>query len=150
MQGEPVVSDIVHVIQLAVAPVFLLTGVATLLSVLANRLGRIIDRGRRMEHEFHAATTGETQELRVELGFLSRRAKMVNVAITLGTMSALLVCLVIAVLFVGAYFSFDVRGAVAALFVTCTICLIGCLVTFLREIFLAVGSLHFGPGREPT
>lgn len=148
MQAEPVVSDIVHVIQLSVAPVFLLTGVATLLNVLASRLGRIIDRGRRMEHAFDNATVGETTELRAELGFLSRRAKIVNVAITLGTLSALLVCLVIAVLFVGAYFSFDVRGAVAALFVACTISLIGSLVTFLREIFLAVESLHFGPGRD--
>jgi len=140
-------SDIVHVIQLAVAPVFLLTGVATLLNVLASRLGRIIDRGRLMEREFGARTEGETQEMRVELGFLSRRARMVNIAITLGTISALLVCVVIALLFVGAYYAFDVRGAVAGLFVACTVALIGSLVTFLREIFLAVGSLHFGPRR---
>jgi hypothetical protein len=148
MQDLPVVSDIVHVIQLAVAPVFLLTGVATLLNVLTSRLARIIDRGRVLEEHFHAAGVGETRELRTELAMLSRRAKVVNVAITLGTTSALLVCVVIATLFFGAYFVHDVRGAVAALFILATISLVGCLLTFLREIFLAVGSLHFGPGRS--
>ena len=147
MQQLPVVTDIVHVIQLAVAPVFLLTGVTTLLNVLTNRLARIIDRGRALEGEFHAAPGGETQERRAELLTLSRRARVVNIAITLGTVSALLVCVVIGVLFVGAYFVLDVRGAVAALFVACTVSLIGSLITFLREISLAVGSLHFGPGR---
>ena len=142
------IGDIAHVIQLAVAPVFLLTGVATLLNVLTNRLARIIDRGRVLEEHFHAADDGETREMRTELAVLSRRAKVVNVAISLGTTSALLVCVVIAILFLGAYFAFDVRGAVAALFIVATMSLIGCLLTFLREIFLAVGSLHFGPGRR--
>lgn len=146
--ATPVISDIVHVIQLSVAPVFLLTGVATLLNVLTNRLARIIDRGRVLEQAFLGANDGETHEMRIELAVLSRRAKVVNVAISLGTSSALLVCVVIATLFLGAYFAIDVRGAVAALFVLATVSLIGSLITFLREILLAVGSLHFGPGRR--
>ena len=146
--ATPVISDIVHVIQLAVAPVFLLTGVATLLNVLTSRLARIIDRGRVLEEEHRTAGEGETREMRAELATLSRRAKVVNVAISLGTTSALLVCVVIATLFLGAYFAVDVRGAVAALFILATVSLIGCLLTFLREIFLAVGSLHFGPDRR--
>jgi len=147
MPTEPAISDVVHAIQLAVAPVFLLSGVAMLLNVFTHRLARIIDRGRVLEGEFQAMPSGETAELRAELGVLSRRARVVNVAITLGTMSALLICVMIALLFLGALWAIDARAAVAVIFIACTVSLVGALITFLREIFLAVGSLHFGPPR---
>src|SRR5690349_12344634 len=79
------VSDVAHLIQLAVAPVFLLSAVAAFLGVLTSRLGRIIDRARRLEERLAAATPGEAEALHDMLRTLSRRAKLVSAAITLCT-----------------------------------------------------------------
>jgi len=86
-------SDVSHVIQLAIAPVFLLTAIGTLLNVLAGRLGRAVDRRRVLTaglpslDEQHAATA------RGELAFVARRVKIIYAAIALAVTSALLICL---------------------------------------------------------
>src|SRR4051812_23021700 len=94
-------GDISHTIQLAIAPVFLLTGVGTNLLVLTNRLARIIDRSRVVEDRIEAAPGAAHPESDAELGVLYRRAHLINGAITLSTSCALLICVVIAALFVG-------------------------------------------------
>ncbi len=94
------IDEIAHLIQLSIAPVFLLTGVGTLLNVLSGRLARIIDRARVLEqrldtpHPLHADAIGN------ELHVLERRGRLIYHAIKLSTISALLVCFVIAALFV--------------------------------------------------
>ncbi len=144
MQPDARVAAIAHVIQLAIAPVFLLTGIASLLVVLTNRLGRIIDRARMLEAH-HVSATGEYRRvLSDDLTMLSRRARLVNWAISLFTLAALLVCVMIAVLFVSAFFTPNVSRIVAALFVLAMIGLIAGLVSFLREIQLATASLRIG------
>ena len=144
MQTDARVAAIAHVIQLAIAPVFLLTGIASLLVVLTNRLGRIIDRARMLEAH-HVSATGEYRTLLSDdLTMLSRRARLVNWAISLFTLAALLVCVMIAVLFVSAFFTPNVSRIVAALFVLAMIGLIAGLVSFLREIQLATASLRIG------
>lgn len=136
--------DIAQVIQLAVAPVFLLSGVGVTLGVLANRLARIIDRARHLE-QFVPPSAGETRETALaELHILSRRAGLIHQAITLCTTCALLICLLIADLFVSAMLGLDLAGVTAALFVLGMLALIGGYVSFLREIFLATHSLRFG------
>lgn len=141
--SEPTsISSVAHVIQLAVAPVFLLTGVGAILGVLINRLGRVVDRFRALErHEGEAAATAE---MRV----LERRARMVHWAIGLCTTSALLVCLVVATLFVGSITSVDLSTVIAALFVAAMLALVSALLCFLREITLAKGSIHQLPARR--
>lgn len=139
--------DIGQVIQLAVAPVFLLSGVGVTLGVLANRLARIIDRARHLE-QFVPAHAGETREVALaELETLSRRARLIHQAITLCTTCALLICLLIADLFVSAMLGVGLAVVTAGLFVLAMLALIGGYVSFLREIFLATHSLRFGkPG----
>jgi predicted PurR-regulated permease PerM len=139
------VEVISHVIQTAVAPVFLLTGIASMLGVLTNRLGRIIDRGRSLEHTFPDLTGEHETRVEGDLQMLSRRARYINRAISLFTTAALLVCLVIAVLFVSAFFTPDVSRVVAALFVLSMGCLIMGLIMFLREVYLATLTLRIGP-----
>ncbi len=144
MQTDARVAAIAHVIQLAIAPVFLLTGIASLLVVLTNRLARIIDRARVLEAH-HVSATGEYRTvLRDDLTVLSRRARLVNWAISLFTLAALLVCVMIAVLFVSAFFTPNVSRIVASLFVLAMIGLIAGLVSFLREVQLATASLRIG------
>ena len=91
-------GDIGHIIQLAIAPVFLLTGVCTNLTVLTNRLARIVDRSRALEERLD---NGPGSAHYNELEVLYRRSHLINYAIALSTACGLLVCLVIAMLFLG-------------------------------------------------
>jgi hypothetical protein len=130
-------GNVGQIIQLAIAPVFLLTGVGTNLAVLSNRLGRIIDRSRVLEDRIHAATTSDHSEAYAELETLYQRAHLINRAITLSTACALLVCLVIATLFLGGALRLALSQFIALLFVLSMVSLIGSYVYLLREIFIA-------------
>jgi hypothetical protein len=136
-------GEVSHTIQLAIAPVFLLTGVGTNLMVLTNRLGRIIDRARSLEDRFPDASTQEQARFDEELGYLVRRAHLINRAITLSTSSALLVCIVIAALFIGDVYDLDLGKSIASLFVLAMVTLIGSFIFLLREIFVATQMLYF-------
>jgi hypothetical protein len=136
---------VAHAIQLAVAPVFLLTGIGAILAVMTNRLGRIIDRARVLEDRLDAASAKLLATLRADLAILSRRAKLISRAITLCTTTALLICTVIAILFLSAFLRFDATIAVALLFVAAMSTFFLGLLTFLREIYVATVSLRIGP-----
>jgi hypothetical protein len=133
------------VIRLSLAPVFLFSGVSALLSVLASRLGRIIDRARVLEGELKDATAEKIARLHDELAVLSKRANVIYVAITLGVTSALLVCIVIATVFASVLLSVNVTIVVAILFIAAMLVLIGALIAFLRDVVLATASLRIGP-----
>lgn len=134
---ESHVHDIARVIQMALAPAFLLSGIAALLNVFANRLARIVDRTRVLEARATAAP-GDAEEL----GTLRRRGELVRGAITMGTGAALLVSLVIGVAFVGFLARMNFAMIVAGLFVAAMGALTLALGFFLREVVLAVGSLE--------
>ena len=143
-------ADIPRVIQVAVAPVFLLTGVAGVLNVLTGRLARIVDRARALDVDI-AATTDEARlaTIHADLQVLSRRARLVNGAISLAVVCALLVCAVIALLFVDAAYRLDNSRVIAMLFIGAMVAFIGALAGFLRETSLATSSLRFGARRTP-
>jgi hypothetical protein len=137
---------IAHVIQLSVAPVFLLTGIAGLLGVLSNRLGRIVDRARALEALLNGADTASQGALHGQLRTLARRASMVYRAIALCVIAALLVCAVIVGLFVTAYYGWwpNLTRGVGALFALALLALIAGLLLFLREVYVATASLRIG------
>jgi hypothetical protein len=134
-------GDIGHIIQLAIAPVFLLTGVGTKLSVLTSRLSRIIDRSRVLEDRIRATEGADHSDAYAELEALYLRANLINRAITLSTACGLLVCLVIASLFVGGALQLPLSQFIALMFVLGMLCLIGSFVYLLREIFVATRTL---------
>jgi hypothetical protein len=138
------VTDMSHVIQLAVAPVFLLAGISGMLSVLSIRLGRIIDRSRRLDDLLAKADKPDRAAIHREHASLSQRARLVNWAITLCTTCALLICTVIVVMFIGAYLSLNLANLIAWLFIISMALLISALFIFLREIYLATSSLRIG------
>jgi hypothetical protein len=146
MQSALGLTDVAHSIQLAVAPVFLLSGVGVILTVLTNRLARIIDRARFLETNLPTAVDAAAATLHRELQILSRRARLVNRAITLSTTCALLICLVIVVLFAGVALGRDLSQLIVILFITALSAFIGGLVAFLLEIRAATAGLRFGPG----
>lgn len=136
--------NVVHVIQLAVAPVFLLSGIGVVLTVLTGRLARIIDRARLLEDRLHDQPDDRRSDMEKEMRRLSHRARMINVALTCGTSSALLVCLVIALLFVGSVLRVDMEGVISVMFVGAMLGLVGALTIFLREIYLGTAQLRIG------
>jgi hypothetical protein len=136
------IHDISHVIQLSVAPVFLLTSIGTILSVLSLRLARIVDRARVLKDLLEDPPEHRIAGIHGEMHTLGRRRRLVNLAITSGTVAALLVCVSIATVFVGAITKTSVAGAVASLFILAMAAFVAALVFFLREILLAVRSLH--------
>ena len=133
-------GDIGHVIQLAIAPVFLLTAVGTVLNVLAGRLGRAVDRRRTLNAALARLADEAAAVTRAELAFQERRVRLVYFAISMAVLSALLVCLLIAVAFIDAFLAIDLARLVAALFILAMFSLIGSLAFFLREIFLAISG----------
>jgi hypothetical protein len=152
MLPESPIETIAHIIQLAVAPVFLLTGIGAMLSVMTNRLSRIVDRARVLEAVVLEAVVPDhasgdalaRQETHAELVCLSRRARLISVSISLCTLTALLVSSVIAILFLGSFVAFDASMLVALLFVTAMLAFIVALLFFLREVFVAIAGLKFG------
>lgn len=135
--------DISGVIQLAVAPVFLLAGISGTLMVMSSRLGRIIDRGRYLK-ELRLSTNSENKnQCLEELECLKVRARYTNWAIFLCTSCALLVSLVIVMLFLSALFNFNVEILIASLFVVAMLCLIISFILFLREVRLSTSAFRF-------
>jgi Protein of unknown function (DUF2721) len=134
------VTDVARLIQLAVAPVFLLTAVGTIIGVLTTRLGRAIDRSRLLEDRLRQLQPEGQMAVREELGVLSRRVRLVYGAIVLAVICALFVGLLIAVAFVDAFINVDLSRFIGLLFIGAMVAFIFALLIFLREIFLAVTS----------
>ena len=139
------VQGVGDVIRLAVAPVFLLSGVGIMLTVFTNRLARAVDRARELERS--AAQVPEAdrvQELLAPLATLARRGRLLSFAITLCTICALLVSVVVVVLFLGESFNFRISYAIDALFIAAMLSFIGAILCFLREVFIATAALRIG------
>ncbi len=130
-----------HAIQLAIAPVFLLSGIGSLLAVMAGRLARIVDRARWYEQKWPTLTAEDMRTARLELSLLERRRHCSNWAINCCTTAALLLCLVIVTLFFEEFLAVDLKWVAGVEFVTVMIALIVGLTGFMREVYLAT---HFG------
>lgn len=145
MSASGSIADVARVIQLATAPVFLLTGIGALINVLNVRLGRSIDRGRIVARRIADAGPEVDDVMRAELALIGRRVKLIYRAIAAAVISALLVCVIIAALFISAFESIPVSRSIGVLFVAAMLALIGSLLLFLREVFFATRALRIGP-----
>lgn len=144
------VVDIAHLVQMAVAPVFLLTGVGAILSVLTTRLARVIDRGRQLDLWILEGQGRE--DYTYELGILAKRNRIINLAISMATLSAFLVCSVILVVFASQAFTDRATfgNLLAALFVLAMLSLIAALILFLGEIWVSNKIRYFGHSHTHT
>jgi len=146
---ETPISAIAHVIQLAIAPVFLISGMATLLSVLANRLGRIVDRARVLEAQLDTLDEAKQPRAWEELMRLSTRARLVNFAITFATVCALLTCVTIQTLFLGTFLRINLSKLITVLFIAAMVSLLLGLIAFLREVITATRVLRIASSPHP-
>jgi hypothetical protein len=133
-------TDISHVIQLAIAPVFLLTAIATILNVLAGRLGRAVDRRRVLAAALPNLDGDISALANQELFYEMRRIKLIYVAISMAVFSALLVAALISLAFIDPFVQLDFTKLIAVLFILAMVALVASLAILLREIFYAVNS----------
>jgi hypothetical protein len=140
------ITDVARAIQLALAPVFLLTGIAGLLNVMTNRLARIVDRARAIGEDPKVAALPGPESVQVRLQRLERRRHFTSVAITACTIAALLLCTVVATLFFEALFNARLSGLVGVLFTGSTLALVVGLAYFLREVHHATQTRIEVPG----
>jgi len=135
---ETHLADISHVIQLAIAPVFLLTAVATMINAMNTRLGRIVDRRRVVQDRIDAMGGISNAGCADEMEHLRRRSRLIYFAMFGAVLAALLVCMVVAGSFLGALLGVDISREIAGLFIASMLAMIGALSLFLREVYLAV------------
>lgn len=142
MQTMSEVSTVVQVIQMAIAPAFLLSGTGAILAVLINRLARVIDRFRILEGCLSKLQGEAVRTTKSEMLVLHRRTRLILAAISSCTVCALLICVVIVTLFVGAMTGANVSHLIPFIFIAAMLSLILGLIIFLREILLAASRLY--------
>ena len=141
MIDPPPLSELLRLIQLAIAPVFLLAGIGSILNVIAGRLNRMVDRSRIVER-FHGETSGAEHDRHVaELRLIDRRISLASNAIFLCVASAVVVCLLVTMLFVAELLHASLLTTIAVLFVLAMALLAAGLVLFLIETRVAVQAI---------
>lgn len=137
--------DIAHLIQVALTPIFLISAIGVTLNVLTNRLARIVDRARALEDRAHEVPhPADGGGLHGKLAVLERRARWIYVAITLITLSALFIALVVVMLFVNAFLRWDLSVFIACMFILSMATLAAALLAFLIEVRIATITLRIG------
>jgi hypothetical protein len=139
------VLDITRLIQVAVAPVFLLTAIGTIINALMNRLGRAVDRRRQLEELIPAYEGDDRTKMLAEHDVMELRIRLTLWSTALAVTSALFVCLLIGFAFVGAFVTIDLSKTVASLFIASMVALTIALLLFLREVFLAAFTQRHTP-----
>lgn len=139
---NPIPLDhLVPILQLAIGPVILISGVGLLLLTLTNRFGRLLDRARllnrdRTETPEHDTAAGE------QIAILHRRASILRLSITLGAITVLLVAVLILALFIAALFELEAGWLIAGLFCVSQVSLIGSMLAFIRDMNLALAAVR--------
>jgi hypothetical protein len=152
MIGTPTMSayssqavDIAHLIQVALTPIFLISAIGVTLNVLTSRLARIVDRARAMEDLLRRPDhKADGRDLHGSLRVLARRARYINAAITLITLSALFIAMVVVMLFVNAFLRWDLSAFIACMFILSMLSLAFALLAFLIEVRIATTNLRIG------
>ena len=145
MPSTPV-KELIPVLQMAIGPVILISGIGLLLLTLTNRYGRTIDRSRQLVRELRELAGADRKRLEGQIEILYRRARLIRLSILLAGVSVLLASVLIIVLFLTALWKLEVGLLISVLFITCMASLIGSLGTFIRDINLSLGALKMELG----
>jgi type IV secretory pathway VirB6-like protein len=140
-------SSLLPIIQLAITPVILISGMGALMITLTNRMARIVDRTRQLAELMPQADADERQHLEDRLRIMWRRTLMIRRAVTTNALSMLVSCVLIVVLFAAAMFDWNMRAVVLALFAASILLLTASRVDFLRDIFVSLHALQLQVAR---
>ncbi|MCC6356822.1 MAG: DUF2721 domain-containing protein [Verrucomicrobiae bacterium] len=135
-------NELVPLLQTAIGPVILISGVGLLLLTMTNRLARVVDRSRALGRELREADGDNRHRLRGQLAILDRRGRLIRGAIALVLINALLASLLIVALFVGRWFAIEIAWLICVLFIGAMACLVVALVQFLRDVNLSLDALR--------
>jgi len=140
---SPSVEQLLPILQTAVGPMILVSGVGLLLLTMTNRLGRVIDRGRSLAQEHRTNPRADQQRILNQLTILNRRATLIRLAITLASLSVLLAAILVILIFLTALFQWEIASLLSALFIACMLSLIGSLVAFIRDLNLSLDAYQY-------
>jgi hypothetical protein len=135
------VHDLIPILQVAIGPMILVSGVGLLLLSMTNRLGRTVDRARELSRHLQSAAPGDRARLRSQLDILLQRARLLRSAIALASISVLLAAVLVIVLFVTALFGLGTVPVLIGLFSACMAALVVSLVLFLKDVNLSLAAL---------
>lgn len=141
-------NELIPVLQVAIGPVILVSGVGLLLLSMTNRLARVTDRARLLSQELRSAPTAGEERLQRQLSIFAERAELIRRAIYLASISVLLAAVLVIVLFFTALFQLHAAWLVALLFIACMLSLIGSLVAFIRDIDRSLHALKLELGED--
>jgi hypothetical protein len=141
MSGFVSLSDLIPILQLAIGPVILISGMGLILLSMTNRFGRVIDRSRLLSQSLHTAPESDRASILKQLRILAKRARIIRSGIAFGVSSVLLVALLVISLFVGALLQLSIAPLIVLLFVLCLVCLIVSLLLFLADINVSLKAL---------
>lgn len=142
------VRELIPVLQVAIGPVILISGVGLLLLTLTNRYGRTIDRSRQLMRELRELAGADRERLEGQIEILYRRARMIRLSILLSGVSVLLTSVLIIALFLTAWLKLELGFLIILLFSACIVALSGSLVAFIRDINLSLAALKLELGHQ--
>jgi hypothetical protein len=134
-------QDLIPILQLAIGPTILVSGVGMVMLSMTNRFSRLIDRSRQLTRELHHEPESDRDNILAQLAILARRARIVRTAIALAAVSALLAALLIVNIFLGALLQLSIAAVIVAIFILCLLCLVTALILFIYDINLSLRAL---------
>ncbi len=135
-------SSFLPIIQLAITPVILISGMGALMITLTNRMARIVDRTRVVAEAIPSAQPDDRKHLESQLDIMWRRALLLRRAVTSNGLSMLVSCLLVVAIFASAMLGLHLQVLMLVLFCSSILFLILSLVDFLRDIFVSLHALH--------
>ena len=134
-------AELVPILQIAIGPVILISGIGLLLLSMTNRFGRAIDRSRILSRELRENPNVDREQILAQITILSKRADLIQRAITLASVSVLLAAILIIVLFLMALLQVNAAWLIIVLFIGCMVSLIGSIIAFIQDIHHALEAL---------
>jgi Cu/Ag efflux pump CusA len=141
-------NQLIPVLQTAIGPVILISGVGLLLLSLTNRFGRAVDRARQLLREMRATTGEDRQRFAGQVENLYQRARLIQRAIIFGTISMLFAAVLIITLFFTALMKMESAVVLSVLFICCMASLVASLIAFIMDIQLSLKALKMELGNE--
>ncbi|MEJ2744267.1 MAG: DUF2721 domain-containing protein [bacterium] len=142
------IDEFIPVLQIAIGPVILISGVALLLLTMTNRLGRVVDRSRFLWRELREVPDVNREAIHAQLEILSKRARLIRLAITLASISLLLAAILIIMLFLIVLLKVEGAWLIIALFVGCMLMLIGSLTAFIKDVNQSLVAFKLDIGEQ--
>ncbi len=142
------VRELIPILQVAIGPVILISGIGLLLLSMTNRFGRVIDRARQLAALLEAGSPEQRERAAAQIAILTVRGRLVRLCITFASLSLLLAAILIVTLFLTALLGWENATLLAALFIACMLMLVVSILVFIRDINLSLAALKLELGGD--